>query len=80
MTITSFSDAEAGEDGGEDFGGGDVAGDGGKMGYGLAQRLGYQIGRDGAVEAVGDSFDGLKGIGKGCVVACVGDEDVAAGG
>ena len=44
MTITSFADAEAGEDGGEDFGGGDGAGEGGEVGEGGAEMLGDEVG------------------------------------
>lgn len=38
-----LSDAERAEDGVEDFGGGDFAGDGGKVGEGFAQVLGGEI-------------------------------------
>lgn len=40
----SFSDAEAGEDGCEDFRGGDGAGDGGEVVEGFAEVLGYEVG------------------------------------
>ena len=40
LILTSFPDAEAGEDGLEDFGGGDLAGDGGEVVDGLAEVLG----------------------------------------
>ena len=39
-----FTDAEAGEDGGEDLGGGDVAGDGGEVVDGGSERLGDEVG------------------------------------
>lgn len=40
----SFADAEAGEDGGKDFGGGDGAGEGGEVGEGGAEMLGDEVG------------------------------------
>lgn len=39
-----FSDAEAGEDGGEDLGGGDVTGDGGEVVDGGSEWLGDEVG------------------------------------
>lgn len=48
----SLADAEAGEDGGEDVGSGDVAGDGGEVVDGLADVLGDEIGGKGGLEAV----------------------------
>lgn len=39
-----LSDAETGEDGCEDFRGGDGAGDGGEMVEGFAEVLGYEVG------------------------------------
>lgn len=47
-----LSDAEAREDGGEDVGSGDVAGDGGEVVDGLADVLGDEIGGKGGLEAV----------------------------
>lgn len=47
-----LADAEAREDGGEDVGSGDVAGDGGEVVDGLADVLGDEIGGKGGLEAV----------------------------
>ena len=44
VILPLFSDAEAGEDGGEDLGGGDVAGDGGEVVDGGSERLGDEVG------------------------------------
>ena len=43
VTITSFSDAEAGEDGGEEGGGGDGAGDFAEVVEGFAYVLGDEV-------------------------------------
>lgn len=40
-----LSDAEVGEDGGEDFGGGDFSGDGAEVVDGFAEVYHYQVGR-----------------------------------
>lgn len=47
-----FTDAEAREDGGEDVGSGDVAGDGGEVVDGLADVLSDEIGGEGGLQAV----------------------------
>ena len=42
-----FADAEAGEDGVEEVGGGDGAGDGAEVVEGFADVLGYEVGGEG---------------------------------
>ena len=51
MTITSFADAKAGEDGLEDVGGGDGAGDGGEVVDGGAEVLGKEVAGDVGAQA-----------------------------
>lgn len=48
----SFSDAEAGEYGGEEVGGGDAAGDGAEVGEGFSKVLGHEVGGQAGGEAV----------------------------
>ena len=79
MTITSFADAEVGEDVGEDVGGGDVAGDCGEVVDGLAEVLGNEVcrklgfkGGDGRCCRLGCKEQGL-------VVACVGHSHIRGG-
>lgn len=74
-----FTDAEAGEDVGEDVGGGDVAGDCGEVVDGLAEVLGNEVcrklgfkGGDGRCCRLGCKEQGL-------VVACVGHSHIRGG-
>ena len=73
-----FADAEAGEDGGEEVGGGDVADDGGEGGDDGAEVLGDEVAGDGGAGGEGgdDGVEGEEGVGKGLAVAGVGDDDV----
>lgn len=59
VTNRLLADAEAGEDGLEDFGGGDGAGDGGEVVEGFAQELGGKIGGDAVAEGFDEVGDGL---------------------
>ena len=47
-----FSDAEAGEDGGEDFVGGDLSGDGAEVVEGVAEVYGEEVGREVVIESL----------------------------
>ena len=51
VILPLFSDAEAGEDGGEDVGGGEGAGDGGEVVDGGAEVLGKEVAGDVGAEA-----------------------------
>ena len=75
----SFADAEVGEDGLEDFGGGDGAGDGGEVVDGFAEVLGDEVGGKGGVESVGDGAKEACGFAEGVGVALVCDDDVGSG-
>lgn len=59
VTNRLLADAEAGEDGLEDFGGGDGAGDGGEVMEGFAQELGGKVGGDAVAEGFDEVGDGL---------------------
>ncbi len=61
-----LADAEAGEDGGEDLGGGDLAGDLAEVVDGFAEVLGYEF----AGEVLGEGVDGA-GRGLGGVEECL---------
>lgn len=51
LFFVSLADAEVGEDGGEDFGGGDGTGYGGEVVDGFAKVLCDEVGGEGSVEA-----------------------------
>lgn len=78
-TSRLFTDAEAGEDGGEDGGGGDVAEDGGEVGDGLAEVEGDEVAGEAGGEAVDDARGAFDCAGKGFGMARVGDEDTFGG-
>ena len=52
VTNRLLSDAEAGEYGGEEVGGGDAAGDGAEVGEGFSKVLGHEVGGQAGGEAV----------------------------
>ena len=68
-----FSDAEAGEDGGEDVVGGDGAGDGAEVVEGFADVLRYKVGGDHAGEGSESSGTRSLSSGEGGIMACIGD-------
>lgn len=71
MITKSLSDAEAGEDGCEDVGGGEGAGDGGEVVEGGAEVLGDEVAGEASAESLED------GRGGGCCLAeCLGMADV----
>ena len=71
MTILSFTDAEFLEDGLEEVGGGDGAGDGGEVVEGGAEVLGDEVAGEACAESLED------GRGGGCCLAeCLGMADV----
>lgn len=76
MTILSFTDAEFLEDGLEEVGGGDGAGDGGEVVDGFAEVLGDEVAGDVGVNAGDYSLKGGCGMGEGFVVASIGDYKV----
>ena len=71
-----FSDAEAGEDGAEDFVGGDLAGDGAEVVEGIAEVNDYEVGRKIVGESLGHLQQGLVDMSKGIVVPHVGEHHV----
>ena len=75
MTITSFSDAEAGEDGAEDFVGCDFAGYFSKIVHAFTDVLRHEVARDAAAQPVEGASDGFAGMQKRVVVARVGHDD-----
>ena len=54
---------------------GDFADDGADVVEGFAEVLGEEVGGEGVGEAGADADEGVAGVGKGLVVAGVGDED-----
>ncbi len=70
-----FSDAEAGEDGAEDFVGCDFAGYFSEIVHAFTDVLRHEVARDAAAQPVEGASDGLTGMQKGVVVACVGHLD-----
>ena len=74
-----LADAEAGEDGGEDGGGGDVAEDGGEVGDGLAEVEGDEVAGEAGGETVDDARGAFDCAGKGFGMSSVGDEDAFGG-
>ena len=72
-----FSDAEAGEDGGEEGLVGDGAGEAGEVGDGVAEVLGGEDGGEAGLDGLEDLEGGGFGGGEGLFVSEVGDGDVA---
>ena len=71
-----FSDAEVGEDVGEDFVGGDLAaGDFGKDGKGLAEVFAEEVAGEACLHAFNDALRGLLCAAEDFVVAGLGDND-----
>lgn len=54
--VASLSDAEVGEDGGEEVGGGDGAGDEAEVEKGFADVLGHEVGGDAGLKAGNDTL------------------------
>lgn len=77
LILTSFPDAEAREDGGEEVGGGDGAEDGAEEVEGLAEVLGYEVAGKGGVDALDDAAYREGGFVEGLGVAKVCDDDFA---
>ena len=75
-----FADAEAREDGVEDFGRGYLAGDGAEVVEGVAEVDGEEVGWEAVVEALEGSGEGLLDAEECVAMAGVGEEDVGVGG
>lgn len=76
ITNRLLADAEFLEDGLEEVGGGDGAGDGGEVVDGFAEVLGDEVAGDVGVDAGDYSLKGGCGMGEGFVVAGIGDYKV----
>ncbi len=74
-----FSDAEAGEDGGEDFGGGDFGGDGSEVVDGFAEVECDEVAGEACVQGVDCALRAVGGGVESVGVALVGDEDAFVG-
>ena len=75
-----FADAEAGEDGAEDFVGCDFAGYFSEIVHAFTDVLRHEVARDAAAQPAEGASDGFAGMQKGIVVARVGhDASVGVG-
>ena len=74
---TLLSDAESGEDGGEDFVVGDLTDDGAEMEVTLTKIFGNEVTGEVGVESGRNAEDGSIGIGEGLIMTEVGNDDVA---
>ena len=70
-----FPDAKILKNVPQDFISGNFADDGADVVEGFAEVLGEEVGGEGVGEAGADADEGVAGVGKGLVVADVGDED-----
>ena len=67
-----FADAEVAEDGGEDIGGGDFAGNFAEVVHALAYILTHEVAANAGLQSVDGTRNGFSGFRKSCVVAGVG--------
>lgn len=70
----SLSDAEAAEDGAEDFIGGDLTRDGAKVVEGVAEVYDHEVGGQALREAFTHMGEGIENPQEGVVVAHIGEE------
>ena len=73
-----FSDAETGEDGAEDFVGGDLASDGAEVVEGVAEVDDHEVGGQSGGEAFGNMQQGLVYVAEGFVVPHVGEHHIGS--